>query len=278
MKKNCPVISVVMVFYNAEQYIEEAVKSVLKQSFQDFEFLLIDDGSKDQSARIVEKFKDDRIRTIHKGHDYIASLNYGLDCAQGKYIARMDADDIMHPDRLFVQYRLMEDKPWIDFCSSWCTFFEEKTGKKVLYNESSGVIKDPLVSLLHKNIFTHTTIIFKTEFLKKNNLKYHHYNYAEDYKMWVEAAKLGANFYIEPQSLLFYRCHEQQVSTTKSEEQRKTSFQIKEEIMDCLLPDLPKELKDFYDCLCNMEIKNMVKQDLKIAFISEILKQNKIMR
>ena len=65
MKKNCPVISVVMVFYNAEQYIEEAVKSVLKQSFQDFEFLLIDDGSKDQCARIVENFKDDRIRNIH---------------------------------------------------------------------------------------------------------------------------------------------------------------------------------------------------------------------
>ena len=121
-------------------------------------------------------------------------------------------------------------------------------------------------------------MIFKTEFLKKNNLKYHHNNYAEDYKMWVEAAKLGANFYIEPQSLLFYRCHEQQVSTTKSEEQRKTSFQIKEEIMDCLLPDLPKELSDFYDCLCNMELKNMVKQDHKIAFISEILKQNKKMR
>ena len=278
MMKSKPAISVVMVFYNAERYIEEAVKSVLKQSFRDFELLLIDDGSIDQSVIIVENIKDDRIKIIHKGHDYITSLNYGLDCAQGRYIARMDADDIMHPDRLFVQYRLMEDKPWIDFCSSWCTFFEEKTGKEVLYNESSGIIKDPLVSLLHKNIFVHPTMIFKTEFLKKNNLKYQHYNYAEDYKMWFEAAKRGANFYIEPQSLLFYRCHEQQVSTTKSDEQRKTSFRIKEEIVDYLLPDLPKELKELYDCLRNMEIKNMVKQGHKIAFMSEILKQNKIMR
>ena len=278
MKKKSPAISVVMVFYNAEQYIGEAVKSVLKQSFKDFELLLIDDGSKDQSIRIVERFKDDRIRIIHKEHDYIASLNYGLDCAQGKYIARMDADDIMHPDRLFVQYRLMEDKSCIDFCSSWCTFFEEKTGKKVLYNESSGIIEEPLVSLLHKNIFTHPTMIIKTEFLKKNNLKYQHYNYAEDYKMWVEAAKLGANFYIEPQSLLFYRCHEQQVSTTKCEEQRKVSFRIKEEIIDFLLTDLPKELKDFYDCLCDLEKKNMVKYGDKIVFMSKILKHNKIMR
>lgn len=278
MKKSNPTISIIMVFYNAEQYIKEAVKSVLKQSFQDFELLLIDDGSKDQSVRIVEEFEDDRIIIIHKTHDYITSLNYGLEQAQGKYIARMDADDIMHPDRLFVQYHLMEDKPWIDFCSSWCTFFEEKTGKKFLHNESSGVIKDPLVSLLHKNIFIHPTMIFKTDFLKKNNLKYQYYNYAEDYKMWVEAAKLGAKFYIEPQSLLFYRCHEHQVSTTKSEEQRITSLQIKEEIMDCLLSDLPKELKDFYDSLCNMEIKDMVKQGRKIAFMYEILKHNKVMR
>ena len=96
--------------------------------------------------------------------------------------------------------------------------------------------------------------------------------------MWVEAAKLGANFYIEPQSLLFYRCHEQQVSTTKSEEQKKTSFRIKEEIMDCLLPYLPMELKVFFDCLCDMEKKKMVKQERKVAFMCEILKQNKIMR
>ena len=278
MKKSNPAISVVMVFYNAERYIEEAVKSVLRQSFRDFELLLIDDGSIDQSVRIVENISDDRIIIIHKDHDYVASLNYGLDCAQGKYIARMDADDIMHPDRLFVQYRLMEDKPWIDFSSSWCTFFEENTGKEVLYNEFSGIIKDPLVSLLHKNIFIHPTMIFKAEFIKKNNLRYQHYNYAEDYKMWVEAAKHGANFFIEPQSLLFYRCHEQQVSTIKSEEQRKTSFRIKEEIVDYLLPDLPKEIKELYVCLRNMEIQNMVKQGHKIAFMSEILKQNKIMR
>ena len=190
----------------------------------------------------------------------------------------MDADDIMHPDRLLVQYQLMEDNPWIDFCSSWCTFFEEKTGKKVLYNESFGVIKDPLVSLLQRNIFTHPTMIFKTEFVKKNNLKYQHYNYAEDYKMWVEAAKIGATFYIEPQSLLFYRCHERQVSRNKRKEQEATSFRIKEEIIDYLLPYLSEELKVFYDCLCNMEIKNIIKQDRKTAFMSEILKQNKIMR
>lgn len=278
MKKSSPAISIVMVFYNIEQYIEESVKSILNQSFRDFELLLIDDGSTDMSASIVKRFKDDRISILHNNHDFVESLNRGIDNAKGKYIARMDADDIMHPDRLLVQYQLMEDNPWIDFCSSWCTFFENKTGKRVLYNEYFGVIKDPLVSLSQRNIFIHPTMIFKTEFVKKNNLKYQHYNYAEDYKMWVEAAKKGATFYIEPQSLLFYRCHEQQVSMSKSEEQRTTSFQIKEEIIDYLLPYLPEELKVFYDCLCNMEIKNIIKQDRKTAFMSEILKLNKIMR
>ena len=83
-----PAISVVMVFYNAEQFIEEAVNSVLRQSFQDFELILVDDGSQDQSLRIIKQFKDDRIVIAHKCHDYIASLNYGLEKVKGKYIAR----------------------------------------------------------------------------------------------------------------------------------------------------------------------------------------------
>lgn len=278
MKNNYPTISIVMVVYNAEQYIEESVISVLNQSFQDFELLLIDDGSTDKSMQIVEHFKDSRIRVIHNSHDFVDSLNLGLDESIGKYIARMDADDIMHPDRLFVQYHLMEDQPWIDFCSSWCIFFEEKTGKKVQYKEFSGAIKNPLVTLLHRNIFTHPSMIYRTEFIKKNNLKYEHYHYAEDYKMWVEAAKLGANFYIEPQNLLYYRCHDKQVSIVNHEEQGKTSSRIKEEIMNYLLPCLPNELRNFYNTICIMESKNMAKVDYRFSLMYDVIRYNNILR
>lgn len=278
MKKKQPKISVLLVFYNTEQYIEEAIKSVLNQSFQDFELVLVDDGSTDMSVQIVNRFNDERIRLILNNHDYISSLNFGLDYALGKYIARMDADDIMHPDRLFVQYRLMEDKPWIDFCSSWCTFFDERTGKKALLKEGAGKITDPLVSLLYRNIFTHPTMIFKKEFIKNHNLRYSYFSYAEDYKMWVDAAKLGATFYIEPQSLLFYRCHDNQISIIKRKEQEETSNQIKKEIIDYLFLSLPKELQELYECLCSLKSKEMVTTNYMLSVMYNIFKYNKIQK
>ncbi len=271
-----PAISIVMVFFNAEQYIKESIKSVLNQSFQDYELLLINDGSTDNSIKFIDEFKDERINIIHNCHDFIKSLNIGLEKARGKYIARMDADDIMHPDRLLVQYSFMEDNPRIDFCSSWCTFFEDRTGKTLLYNEFAGYIKDPLVSMLNKNIFTHPCMMFKTDFIKRNNLRYQYYIHAEDYKMWVEAAKLGANFYIEPQSLLCYRCHKKQISTIHRSKQEETSSRIKEEIMDYLLSYIPNDLKDLYECLCSLESKKMVRSNFRFALMYELLKYNKI--
>jgi glycosyltransferase involved in cell wall biosynthesis len=272
-----PAISIIMVFYNAEKYIKESVKSILNQSFNDYELLLIDDGSTDMSVKIVKEFKDDRIILIHTCHDYIKSLNVGLEKAHGKYIARMDADDIMHPDRLFIQYSLMENNPKIDICFSWCTIFGNKNGRHFLYNEYSGEINNPLVSMLRKNIFTHPSMMIKTDFIKNNNLKYQHYNYAEDYKLWVDVAKLGALFYVEPQSLLYYRCHKDQVSVTYNEEQERSGIRIKKEIIDYLLLQIPKEIKELYECLCALESKKLLKPNYRFDLMYEVLEYNKIM-
>ena len=85
-------ISVVMPVYNAEMYVKDAIESVLKQSFGVFEFIIIDDGSTDKTCSIIQSFDDKRIKLIVNKHDFIGSLNLGLDSAEGKYIARMDAD------------------------------------------------------------------------------------------------------------------------------------------------------------------------------------------
>ena len=97
-----PVVTVLMPVYNAEEYLVEAIESVLNQTFRDFEFLIINDGSTDRSEKIIKTFTDERIRYIRnsKNLKIVQTLNKGLALAKGIYIARMDADDISLPLRL----------------------------------------------------------------------------------------------------------------------------------------------------------------------------------
>lgn len=106
-----PAISVCMSMYNAAPYLRECIDSVLAQTFEDFEFIIVDDGSEDDSAAIVASYADPRIRLIRGGHDYVASLNRSLDEARGRYVARMDADDVMHPERLARQFPIWRRTP-----------------------------------------------------------------------------------------------------------------------------------------------------------------------
>jgi glycosyltransferase involved in cell wall biosynthesis len=107
-----PQISVIMPVYNAELYLYEAIESILQQSFGNFELLLINDGSTDSSLQIIQQIKDNRIRILNNDYNMglIYSLNWGIAEARGKYIARMDADDICLPDRFKKQFEYMELK------------------------------------------------------------------------------------------------------------------------------------------------------------------------
>lgn len=109
-----PKISICIPMYNAARFIKDCIDSVLSQSFKDFELLVVDDGSTDDSCDIFNSIKDNRIRLIQNKHDYVGSLNMLLDEAKGKYIARMDADDVMYPNRLAIQYEYMENHPNVD--------------------------------------------------------------------------------------------------------------------------------------------------------------------
>ena len=101
MLQNKPLISVVMSVYNADRYLRESVKSILDQSFDNFEFIIINDGSTDSSMKILQSFSDPRIRLITQENKGIAaSLNEAISLARGRFIARMDADDISLPNRL----------------------------------------------------------------------------------------------------------------------------------------------------------------------------------
>ncbi len=270
MNCNMKAISIVMPTYNASKYVAEAIDSVLQQSFEDWELLIIDDGSTDNTVDIIHSYTDSRIRLICNEHDFIGSLKLGLQEASGKYIARMDADDIMHPDRLNIQYNIMEEEPEITVCGSTVLpIVNDKIQINVL-SSLTGVIDDPLLQLLKGNIIFHPTACIRRSFLSMNSLTYEPYMYAEDYKLWFEIAKKGGAFYVESLPLLFYRFSEQQVSKCKRNIQSKTSWKIKKEVFCELLNRNSvndKVVCDFYHNLFKLVDKGFFTTD----FVSTIL-------
>src|SRR5688500_8514963 len=108
-----PLVSVLMPVYNAEAYVSEAIQSILQQTYKNFEFLIINDGSTDNSEKLINTFSDSRIRYIRNSENIklVATLNKGIDLSVGKYLVRMDADDISLPERLQKQVDFMETHP-----------------------------------------------------------------------------------------------------------------------------------------------------------------------
>lgn len=243
-------ISVVMAAYNSEQYISEAIESVLKQSFDDFEFIIVNDGSTDNTVNIIRSFSDKRILLIEKEHNYIESLNAGMKKASGMYIARMDSDDIMHIDRLKIQNTIMDEESSITVCCSSMITFGDNISKGSLFQMAVGIIEHPLIQFVNGNMISNPTAMIRKDFLDMHALQYVNYPYAEDYKFWIEIAKRGGIFYTESQPLLYYRISETQISNTRKEKQQNISYQIKQEIIRDLIcqnqtdyPDLSILLK-----------------------------------
>ena len=165
-------ISVVMPVYNAEMHIKDAIESVLEQSFVDFEFILIDDGSIDRTSSIIQSYNDKRVRLIQNSHNFIESLNLGIENSLGKYMARMDGDDIMHIDRLKIQYAIMQEYPDVTVCGTWMNSIGTYSQTNGLLSTLSGLVEQPLLKFTKGNFLFHPTTMIRMDFLKKNALKY----------------------------------------------------------------------------------------------------------
>lgn len=207
-----PKISIVMPVFNAENYLHESIGSILSQTFTDFELIIIDDGSTDSSRDIVKSYPDNRIILIENPHNFIRSLNSGINVSRGKYIARMDADDCMLPHRLEIQYQYMEDNPDIDICGTWMETF----GDRSQIVKTSVKHDDIALHLLKGNSLCHPTVIMRKDALRRcksyPNLYQLKYIYAEDYKLWVDLIKNGLKFANTPEVLLQYRISQKQAS------------------------------------------------------------------
>ncbi|MBR8709557.1 glycosyltransferase [Bacteroides pyogenes] len=273
-------ISIVMPAYNAEQYICKAIDSILCQSFTDFECLIIDDGSTDSTRDIIRSYDDERIVLIENKHDFIGSLNLGLETARGKYIARMDADDMMHVDRMKIQYTIMEEYPDIVICGTWMNNFGLNLQANNIVGTVSGLIENPILKFMKGNFLYHPTVMIRTAFLREHALKYEKYLYAEDFKLWTEVAKLSGQFYIENQPLLYYRISDNQVSNKNSKEQKTTTEIIITEITEYLIEQNKQEypeLFEVYNSFCELKEKQLFTKYEISAFFQNLFSKNEKM-
>lgn len=226
-----PRISVVMPTFNAAQYLREAVDSILSQTFTDFEFLIIDDNSTDETLDILNSYKDDRIRIIHGPQKGIAAaLNCGIRESRGKYIARMDADDISLPNRFLMQFEFMETHNDIGICGSIVICLSED-GDKTIWR----TIENPhVLDILINTAFCHSTVFFRKEYMEKYNLIYNeNFFCAEDQELWFRAIKF-TNFYNIQEPLLIYRSHENNKSKKTIVEGESNLCNIRKDLMNWL--------------------------------------------
>ena len=230
-----PEITVLMPVRNGEKYIKESIDSVLNQTLTDFEFLIIDDGSTDRTVEIIQGYTDKRIRLVRKEHQFIQNLNEGLELASGSYIARMDADDIMHTERLRIQLKRMKKNPDITVCGTWAKIFSDKGNERKISHLGYGIIHEPVLELLKYNMLLHPSVMIKKEFLLNHHIEYQNYPCVEDYKLWFDIAKSGGILFVEPQELLMFRRSDTQVTVTKKEEMSLGSIRLRKEILLYLL-------------------------------------------
>jgi glycosyltransferase involved in cell wall biosynthesis len=220
-----PSISVLMPVYNGQPFLRDSIESVLKQTFTDFEFIIIDDGSIDNTVDIIQEYaaKDKRIRLVRNPRNMglIETLTIGNRYCTGEYIARMDADDISLPDRFERQYVYMQSHPEIDVLGSNSAFIDENgTLLDHVLIEPSDPVRVWLQMFFRCSIH-HTTVFARSEVYKRFNESglENTYIHAEDYAFWL---RVGFEYtYANLNIILCHtRNHSMQVSNQFRETQR----------------------------------------------------------
>ena len=218
-----PEISVVMPVYNGEKHIRETIESVLNQTFNDFEFIIVDDCSTDRTQEIILSYTDNRIKLIkNKNNSGVSfSANRGFDVATGEYLVRVDADDICIKDRFEKQLKFMKKNKDIGICGSAICQFNDNGD--ILTLELPTSPSKTKVCMLFRNPLAQPSVMMRLSTIKKYNLRYDSsIHYAEDYEFWTRCAQY-MQLCSMPKVLLKYRIHGQQATQQfKYSEERKT--------------------------------------------------------
>ena len=308
-------ISVILPAYNAEKYIEESIESILKQTFNDFELIVINDGSTDQTKEKILSFTDKRIRYIEnkKNLGLIDTLNKGLFFSNGVYIARMDADDLCKENRFekqidfflkdrdvdilgtnihllnsesYIKYKLTNEEnrfeKQIDF------FLKDRDvdilGTNIHLLNSESYIKYKLtneenrIELLLQPVVAHPSVMMKKESIQKHRLFYDKAaDCAEDYKLWIDATLCGLSIKNIGEYLLDYRIHTNQISTKYRQQQIEISNYIRIVYAECFFKSIIKGNEREYLCLMLGVNLNFREQKREIHYLFDnLLHENNV--
>ncbi len=272
-------ISVIMSNYNTpENYLRESIESIINQTYQNFELIIIDDCSTDNSVKIIESYNDSRIKLIINNENLgiTKSLNKGIAVSNGSYIARMDADDVSLPERFEKQVKFLESNPSAIVCGTAIEFVGDGAHlhkSKTFYRQLPSM-EEMQINLLFGNFtnIVHPSAMFNAALLKSNNIKYNeNYRYAQDYRMWVDCCRVGECVNLKD-VLLQYRVHNKAVSSDKINEQKECVKSIIKEQLGWLYIDLSDDFFDTHYGLINTrkDFQLSIKKWFKI-----IINQNK---
>ena len=235
-----PKISVLMPVYNTkEEYLREAVESILNQTFSDFEFIIINDGSTNNAKDVILSYSDPRIKYFEQENQGIsATTNRMLDMAQGEYIAMMDSDDISLKDRLQLQLNYLETHSDIDIVSGcYRTMHDNKdciTQNKTLYVK--------YLDLLRDNPIPGAVSFIRNDFIKKNKLHFDEtYNCVQDYKFWADAIRFTSQIPVLQEVVYLYRILPNSNSHNNSQYTKEQCERVRQGMLDFLTND--KDLK-----------------------------------
>ena len=225
-------ISVLMPVYNTkEEYLRTSIESILNQTFTDFEFIIVNDGSTNNAEEVILSYKDNRIKYVkQEKQGIVGALNNAWSKASGKYIARMDSDDIAYPERFAKQVNFLEESPEYSLVGSWAKIIPSKN-----------IIKLPqdikIMDLLADCMFIHPSIMFNKADFEKFNLQYETgFEYAEDYCLYANAVKHLKMTNLQ-EVLLDYRVYPENSSSKNRDIRIKSSFKVQDLILENLSND-----------------------------------------
>jgi glycosyltransferase involved in cell wall biosynthesis len=217
MPPESPLISVVIPAYNAERYLTDALKSVSAQTYRSIEIVVVDDGSRDSTAGLIEAYarEESRLTVLRQSNEGVsAALNAGIAQARGEFIARMDADDLMLPDRLIRQLACLQENPSLGFCASAITFIDALGRERGGYVPPVQSIDDLtfLISRGRSFSFTHPTVMYRRTALEAVKPYNAQYEPCEDLDLWLRMIEAGYPGIALPAKLLRYRLHGNSIS------------------------------------------------------------------
>jgi len=221
-----PIVSVIMSTYNRCEYLKEAIDSILSQTFEKFEFIILNDGSTDDTRNIILSYDDARIRfhDFHENLGYTFRLNQAISLAQGKYIARMDSDDLSCADRLELQIEYLEANQDVAVCGGLIEFIGDIPDNV----KNWAIFHDPetmKIALLFNCPICHPTVVFKKAIIEKTISYNESFEPAEDYELWTRLS-IQHKIMNLPKVLLKYRFSGGQVSNKTYSKQRNKRFRI----------------------------------------------------